>query len=57
MAPEECRAAKIIKIQGTAGDVIARGQFDVDAGSCAQLVESGKKGKLDLEKLLPPAKP
>jgi fimbrial chaperone protein len=56
MAPEECRAAKVIKIQGTAGDVIARGQYDVDAGACAQLVESGTKGKLDLEKLLPPAK-
>jgi fimbrial chaperone protein len=55
--PEECRAAKIIKIQGTAGDVIVRGQFNVDAASCAQLAQSGKPGKLDVEKLLPPAQP
>jgi fimbrial chaperone protein len=57
VAPEECRAARILKIQGTAGDVIVRGQFNVDAASCAQLVESGKQGKLDVEKLLPPTKP
>jgi hypothetical protein len=57
VATEECRAAKIMKIQGTAGDVIVRGQFNVDAASCAQLVERGKQGKLDVEKLLPPAKP
>jgi fimbrial chaperone protein len=57
VAPGECQASKILKIQGTAGDVIVRGQFIVDAASCAQLMESGKQGKLDVEKLLSPAKP
>jgi fimbrial chaperone protein len=56
VAPEECRAAKTMIIKGTAGDVIVRGQFNVDAASCAQLAES-RQGKLDVEKLLPPAKP
>ena len=57
VAPGECQASKILKIQGTAGDVIVSGQFNVDAASCAQLMESGKQGKLDVEKLLSPAKP
>jgi fimbrial chaperone protein len=57
VAPGECQASKILKIQGTAGDVIVSGQFNVDAASCDQLMESGKQGKLDVEKLLSPAKP
>jgi fimbrial chaperone protein len=57
VAPDECRAVKLMRIQGTAGDQIARGQFNVDDASCARLVESGMQEKLDVEKLLPPAKP
>jgi fimbrial chaperone protein len=55
VAPEECRAAKVMRIQGTAGDVIAKGQYDVDTAACAQLVATGAPGKLDVEKLMPPA--
>lgn len=57
VAPGECQASKILKIQGTTGDVIVSGQFNIDAASCAKLMESGTQGKLDVEKLLSPAKP
>ena len=57
VAPEECRKASIMQIAGTAGDQPLRGQFNVDKASCAQLEESGGKGKLDMDKLPPPTAP
>jgi fimbrial chaperone protein len=51
---EECRGAKTVSVNGKAGDVIVKGQFDVDAAALAQLAASGNQGKLDVEKLLRP---
>ncbi|HVP17422.1 MAG TPA: fimbria/pilus periplasmic chaperone [Spirochaetia bacterium] len=57
VARDECQSAKILEIQGTAGDATVKGQFNVDATQCAQLAESSKPRRLDVEKLLPPSKP
>ena len=57
VSPADCQALKVLKIQGTAGSVLATGQFNIDAASCAQLAAGAAQGKLDVEKLLPPSKP
>jgi fimbrial chaperone protein len=55
VAREDCLGAKTLRIQGMAGDVVVKGQFNVDAATCAQLAERGKQDKLDVGKFLPPA--
>jgi fimbrial chaperone protein len=52
---EECQGAKTLSVNGKAGAVIVKGQFNVDAAALAQLAESRKQDKVDVEKLLHPA--
>jgi hypothetical protein len=55
VSQEESKGAKRMKVQGTAGDEVVKGQFDVDAASLAQLAATSTRGKLDVQKLAPPA--
>jgi fimbrial chaperone protein len=55
VSQEESKGAKTMKVQGTAGDDVVKGQFDVDAASLAELAATSTRGKLDVEKLAPPA--
>ncbi len=52
---EECTGVRTMSVKGTAGELIVKGQFNVDAAALAQLAASSKQGKLDVEKLLHPA--